>query len=125
MVHFLSKCISYIRRQFDFHSQFKPHVPFGPIPNKILKVPSAFLYCLHKAILNHIAQKANHIQKRTLSTGIRADQDVESVQPDVHIAQAAVVQGLYSADHGISLQHCLLARRGDGALGGQVVLDVL
>ena len=118
MVHFLSKCISHIRRQFDFHSQLKPHVPFGPIPNKILKVPSAFLYRLHKAILNQIAEETNHVQQRTLPTGIRAHQDMESVQPDIHIAQAAVVQGLYSADHGVSLQHCLLARRGGGALGG-------
>ena len=38
-----------------------------------------------------------------LPLALGADQDVEAVEPDVHVAEAAVVEGLDATDHGLCL----------------------
>ena len=75
-----------------------------------------------------IAEEGHGVEQRALAVGVGADQDVEAVDPDVHVAEAGVVGesgGLDAAGHDRRSWRGFLTEGGGAAVGVDAVLDRL
>ena len=99
----LRKVFLYVLRYRELYRQLEVKVRLRPPPHQVLEVAGAFLHRRIEAVGHEIPEEGYGVEQRALAAGVGADQDVEAVEPDVHVAEAAVVESLDATDHGLCL----------------------
>ena len=83
----------------DFQSQLETQVSIRAIPYQVLEIRRALPRGLEGSVLDEIADEGQGVEEGALAAAARADEDLELVEFDIHISQAAVTESLEAADH--------------------------
>ena len=93
------KLIANVVWDVELHGQLESELILRSVPDQVLEVPCSHVDGRLEPVSHQVAEKVQSVEQCALAARVRPHENVEPVQGNVHVTQAAVVKGLESANH--------------------------